>query len=843
MTQSGESFDPYYHWLGIPPEEQPPNYYRLLGIQPFEENREVIQNAADRQMAHLRTFQNGPYGALSQTILNEVAAARLFLLSADKKAVYDRQLPDTVTSFALTPPKVRGSIPVADVPDGDGDVLPETVREPPHTGPPIVRTRSSIRAKAVGRRSKRRASRRPRLFAVTALGLLLVILAVVAVTVVMHATGRLVPPNRLVLNWPASERAGAVIKIDGRIVDLSSAVAVTADRVELSLPSGPHDYRISRPASRLLQGRFVLRPKQRLELDVMFTSNTDPELQPVGTVKLRWRPANRIDFVVLLNGKEVAFQSPAVQDGMTNVVCDVPLGSTTLKIRHNDADVVIRRFVVVPGKRMSINVDELIAGSTSRIVLEWPVADREDAILQVNGLPQVLPKGAAAELEEFAIDVDPGEYAIRVTRPGFDVFEKQITVDRGISAIQVTAHPLVSATLSEQQRRQVRDEYATTYTKYTEFDVWNSATDPHEKQLALRALLNRMLYGAERLADSSVEQYIAYEVIYQMAVDQRELVAADDASRRLRSSRYITEDEQRRRQKELWDLAVSAADFDVALAFFRTEDATGRELTVAEQTTLVNRISRSPQIREDYRTVEKIVEALKDDQRLTPAAANTLGAQILLTAAATSELAPPSLLELAETMLSRVPGLLDLERGEVALAEDLVDAANQCRRKVLADRDSTDSLRTRGDELKVSAKQLRDHINRYQRAAEARAAMTAGRETDDDHKLLGFWLLQHAQYEEALPHLALSGDSSLVTISKPLPDTAHELSELGDTIELESKKTKYMKRHRVALRAYATHVRELAILREDGTLDGDARAQLKTLIQDSSATDAPGPAS
>ena len=29
-------FDPYYRWLGIPPGEQPPNHYRLLGVQLFE---------------------------------------------------------------------------------------------------------------------------------------------------------------------------------------------------------------------------------------------------------------------------------------------------------------------------------------------------------------------------------------------------------------------------------------------------------------------------------------------------------------------------------------------------------------------------------------------------------------------------------------------------------------------------------------------------------------------------------------------------------------------------------------------------------------------------------------
>ena len=54
-----EAFDAYYVWLGIGPEEQPANHYRLLGIRLFEPNPEVIESAADRQMAHIRTFQSG----------------------------------------------------------------------------------------------------------------------------------------------------------------------------------------------------------------------------------------------------------------------------------------------------------------------------------------------------------------------------------------------------------------------------------------------------------------------------------------------------------------------------------------------------------------------------------------------------------------------------------------------------------------------------------------------------------------------------------------------------------------------------------------------------------------
>ncbi|MDY0169207.1 MAG: protein kinase [Thermoguttaceae bacterium] len=87
-----DRFDPYHQWLGIPPEDQPPNHYRLLAIPLFEPDPNVIENAADRQMAHLRVFQAGKHGKLSQQLLNEVAAARVALLNAEKKAAYDARL-------------------------------------------------------------------------------------------------------------------------------------------------------------------------------------------------------------------------------------------------------------------------------------------------------------------------------------------------------------------------------------------------------------------------------------------------------------------------------------------------------------------------------------------------------------------------------------------------------------------------------------------------------------------------------------------------------------------------------------------------------------------------------
>lgn len=89
---ASDQFDPYRKWLGIPEADQPPHHYRLLGVGLFEDDADTIATAADRQMAHIRTFQIGPHSAISQKLLNELSAARLTLLDEKKKAAYDQQL-------------------------------------------------------------------------------------------------------------------------------------------------------------------------------------------------------------------------------------------------------------------------------------------------------------------------------------------------------------------------------------------------------------------------------------------------------------------------------------------------------------------------------------------------------------------------------------------------------------------------------------------------------------------------------------------------------------------------------------------------------------------------------
>jgi hypothetical protein len=135
-----EQFDPYYLWLGIPPAEQPPNHYRLLGLRLFEDNAEVISYAVDQRATHLRSFQSGKRSADSQRLLNEVAAAGVCLLDPAKRLPYDKQLrakidaekppaqapPPAPAAGAAAPPPRTPRIPVARPLAAEPEVSPET---------------------------------------------------------------------------------------------------------------------------------------------------------------------------------------------------------------------------------------------------------------------------------------------------------------------------------------------------------------------------------------------------------------------------------------------------------------------------------------------------------------------------------------------------------------------------------------------------------------------------------------------------------------------------------------------------------------------------------------------
>ncbi len=96
-----QEFDAYHKWLGIPPDEQPPNHYRLLALADYEADLDVIEAAANQRMSYVRECATGPHSALSQQILNHISTARIELLQPNTKAKYDAKLKEAEKSDNL----------------------------------------------------------------------------------------------------------------------------------------------------------------------------------------------------------------------------------------------------------------------------------------------------------------------------------------------------------------------------------------------------------------------------------------------------------------------------------------------------------------------------------------------------------------------------------------------------------------------------------------------------------------------------------------------------------------------------------------------------------------------
>jgi hypothetical protein len=118
-------FDPYHRWLGIPPDEQPADHYRMLGLVRFESDIEVIRDAVERQIAHVRRYGLGKHSDLSQRILNELATAKACLLDPEDKSQYDAQLRK----------KAKASTPAPAVHSAAEPPQPPVVPEPPTPQP------------------------------------------------------------------------------------------------------------------------------------------------------------------------------------------------------------------------------------------------------------------------------------------------------------------------------------------------------------------------------------------------------------------------------------------------------------------------------------------------------------------------------------------------------------------------------------------------------------------------------------------------------------------------------------------------------------------------------------
>ena len=237
------SFDAYHRWLGIPREEQPPNHYRLLGIPVFEDDPEVVENAADQRMAHLRTFQSGQRSALCAKLLNEVSAAKVCLLNPHKKAAYDgplrealapRPQPALPVARPLAPPRRSSPPPMP----GDG-AKPDSEPVRPFEATLAVApagARSNVLADARRRSATNYAG------VVVAVGLVLILGVVFLARTLSQPVAE---DSALVFDWPPEIRRDLQLTIDGEVVGTPDS-----ERWEYTCDAGTHTVEVARPGYR-----------------------------------------------------------------------------------------------------------------------------------------------------------------------------------------------------------------------------------------------------------------------------------------------------------------------------------------------------------------------------------------------------------------------------------------------------------------------------------------------------------------------------------------------------------------------------------------------------------------
>ena len=388
-----DTFDPYYVWLGIPPQERPANFYRLLAIPLLESDPDVIDNAADQRTAHLRTFQSGKHGKDAERMLNEVAIARVSLLDPQKKAAYDQRIRAWLaaqkaqaagaTAAAATSQQAAPKPASQNWDELLGDV---------DSQPLASKGRGQ---KAEGR--KKAAKNRPvALFAVA--GLLLAAAAGIG----LFALNSKGADGALTFDWPTGDRTGAKLTVD----DLPVTIPATGSW-DYPCPPGEHRIAAERRGP-LSRGRRRSRsPGERQAVAI--------DWKPKAVVALDWPVKDRQGAVLRVDG---IIQPLSDHEPLELLV---EPGDHIIRILRPNADPVQTGVQVALDGRRTIAIAPAAVDTT--LVVQWPAADRTGAHLIIDGDVPTIAKSDAETLE---FTLKTGRHTVRITRLGFQPFEQTI---------------------------------------------------------------------------------------------------------------------------------------------------------------------------------------------------------------------------------------------------------------------------------------------------------------------------------------------------------------------------------------------------------------------------------
>lgn len=378
-----DEFDPYYTWLGISAKDQPANHYRLLGIEAFEANPNVIEHAADRQMGHLRTFQTGVRGKLCEKLLNEVAAAKILLLNSPKKASYDQGLRRSLLvplAVALVGEASERSSPSAEL--SDAEFFTGLIGAAP-SRPDLAPAQSPRPGLAAAG-----ARFRWWMAVLPAAGILAVLAAIWLAT---RGSDQSEPKLAAANTSPAQ----------------NSAVPNSAQQNSAQRPDSGPSNSVPQPAP----ASPSIAPPKPLSSPALTVSpepveppthTTPASKQNDGALVFGWPVADRHGMSVSVDGMDV----PPPERGEWEYRCSAGEHRVLAKrLGYKEEDTLV---TVQPGQRRVVD-EEFIPKST--LLLDWPLNDREGAELRLDG--ELRP---TSDQQPWPLVVEPGAHSLRISR-------------------------------------------------------------------------------------------------------------------------------------------------------------------------------------------------------------------------------------------------------------------------------------------------------------------------------------------------------------------------------------------------------------------------------------------
>jgi hypothetical protein len=624
-----DDFNPYHVWLGIPPEEQPASHYRLLGIKPFETSGDVIDNAADRQMAHLRTIQVGKHVDLSQRLLNEVAAGRICLLDPKKRAAYDQQLRAKLAATAAPAvsgaelPAASGSAIQRQPPRRPTDAAPATSIPMAATGPqpadqwddllgkPDAKPSTGAGRKSAKSAATKRGARTRNISIGIAIGVVLIAAAAFGIYSLNSPS-----EGTLVFEW--TDRADVSVTVDNAPVEVPAA-----GLWEHNFSAGPHHIVAQRPAFKFATD-VNLAAGQRLSVS--------PDWKPKAVLVLSWPAGLRSGAVLKIDGR---VQSISQHDPL-----EVPVepGRHTIQITRPGSDPIGMSALVAADGRELVSV--AAPRAEAKLVFDWPAGERKDAELIVDGSSRTIADGS--DSEPFALTLEPGRHVVHITRHGFEPFNQAIDLSAGTDGaikpkwtpeqkstaptiadtpvpVEVAPQPvkkLPAPAAAEQERiaKQLNDLYKTSQPGPKDTakaqELYNLAakddSSPAERyMLLLKGAEIAATAGDLNLALSGVDTLAADYEIDALEAKQKLLEKFINAAKPEDLASAIPTAEQ------LVDQAVATDRYDLAIVLATTASHAATKSKIATHKEIEDRLSHR---RRDIRAIEPIYAAAKKAQ-------------------------------------------------------------------------------------------------------------------------------------------------------------------------------------------------------------------------------------